>query len=37
LNEENIAMAAEVKTEFGDEDEEANSPLEVKNEEAENV
>jgi putative mRNA 3-end processing factor len=34
LNEENIAVAAEVKTEFGDEDEEANSPLEVKNEEA---
>jgi len=33
LNEENIAISAEVKTQFGDEDEEANSPLEIKNEE----
>ena len=37
LNEKNIAISAEVKTQFGDEDEEANSPLEIKNEEAENV
>jgi len=37
LNETNIAISAEVKTQFGDEDEEANSPLEIKNEEAENV
>jgi putative mRNA 3-end processing factor len=33
LNEENIAISAEVKTQFGDEDEEANSPLEIKNQE----
>jgi putative mRNA 3-end processing factor len=32
LNEKNIAISAEVKTQFGDEDEEANSPLENKNE-----
>ena len=37
LNEKNIAISAEVKTQFGDEDEEANSPLEIKNEEDENV
>jgi len=37
LNEKNIAISAEVKTQFGDEDEEANSPLKIKNEEAENV
>lgn len=34
LNEENLAISAEVKTQFGDEDEETNSPLEMKNEEA---
>ena len=33
LNEKNIAVGAEVKTQFGDEDEEADSPLEIKNEE----
>jgi putative mRNA 3-end processing factor len=37
LNEKNIAIAAEVKTQFGDEDEETHSPLEIKNEEPENV
>jgi putative mRNA 3-end processing factor len=37
LNEKNITISAEVKTQFGDEDEETNSPLEIKNEEAENV
>ncbi len=30
LNEKGIAVAAEVKTKFGDEDEEMNSPLEIK-------
>ena len=30
LNEEGIAIASEVKTKFGDEDEEMNSPLEIK-------
>jgi putative mRNA 3-end processing factor len=34
LNEQNIAHASEVKTKFGDEDEEISSPLEIKNEEA---
>lgn len=33
LNEKNLAISAEVKTQFGDEDEEINSPLEMKNEE----
>ncbi|HXR84517.1 MAG TPA: ligase-associated DNA damage response exonuclease [Hanamia sp.] len=33
LNEKNIALSAEVKTQFGYEDEETNSPLEIKNEE----
>ena len=37
LNEKNIAIAAEVKTQFGDEDEETNSPLEIKNEKQENL
>lgn len=37
LNEKNICIAAEVKTQFGDEDEEADSPLELKNEETEKV
>ncbi len=32
LNEENIAIADEVKTQFGDEDEETLSPLEINNE-----
>ena len=35
LNEKNIAVGAEVKTQFGDEDEAADSPLETKNEESE--
>ena len=30
LNEKGIAIAAEIKTKFGDEDEEMNSPLEIK-------
>ncbi len=30
LNEEGIALAAEIKTKFGDEDEEMNFPLETK-------
>ena len=30
LNEEGIAFAAEIKTKFGDEDEEMDSPLEIK-------
>lgn len=33
LNEQNIAHASEVKTKFGEEDEEIRSPLEIKNEE----
>ena len=37
LNEENIAIAAEVKTQYGNEDEETTSPLEIKNEEKESV
>jgi putative mRNA 3-end processing factor len=32
LNEENIAIAGEVKTQFGDEDEEAAAPLEIPEE-----
>ncbi len=32
LNEQNIALASEVKTKFGDEDEEMDSPLEIKEE-----
>ncbi|MEO9099585.1 MAG: ligase-associated DNA damage response exonuclease [Ginsengibacter sp.] len=37
LNEQNIAEAAEVKTQFGDEDEETDSPLEIKPEEKESA
>jgi putative mRNA 3-end processing factor len=37
LNEKNLAIAAEVKTQFGDEDEETSSPLEIKNEQPEKV
>jgi putative mRNA 3-end processing factor len=37
LNEENIAIAAEVKTQYGNEDEETASPLEIKTEETESV
>ncbi|HXS55177.1 MAG TPA: hypothetical protein VN726_03570, partial [Hanamia sp.] len=35
LNEENISLAAEVKTQFGNEDEETASPLEIKSDEKE--
>ncbi|HXS56099.1 MAG TPA: ligase-associated DNA damage response exonuclease [Hanamia sp.] len=35
LNEENISLAAEVKTQFGNEDEETASPLEIKSDERE--
>ncbi len=33
LNEQNFAIAEEVRTQFGDEDEEASSPLEITNDE----
>jgi len=37
LNEENIALSAEVKTQYGSEDEETASPLELKSEEKESI
>lgn len=35
LNEEHISLAAEVKTQYGNEDEETSSPLEIKSDEKE--